>query len=463
MKPAALTFRFPTNFRPLDVFQRLARRPGCLWLDSACTGPDGTGQYSYLTSDPIDQFSLRPSDESGWKKMLEWLALQRARYLSSPTIAGAPAFQGGVAGLLGYDAAQWLESIGELPTNDLPTSPIWLGVYDWVIAFDHQQKHADLIVQPWSDSPQLRHDQIQGWLEAPATEAPAQSQDFTRRPVSGQFPTARSPELTSNFSPAGFRSAVAQIVKRIRKGDSFQVNLAQRLLYPQQEPAADIYQRLRSTNPAPMAGYLDAGDFQVLSSSPEGFLQVIADKVVTRPIKGTVPRTGNTAQDEALADQLRQSKKDHAENVMIVDLMRNDLSRACVDESVRVEALCQVESYAFVQHLVSIVRGDLRPDRTIEDLLSDCFPGGSITGAPKIEAMRTISQLEPHCRGPYCGSLGYLSTGGNADWNILIRTLTIAHGWIQIPVGGGITAQSDPVEEEAETWHKAEGMLRAIL
>ncbi len=185
-------------------------------------------------------------------------------------------------------------------------------------------------------------------------------------------------------------------------------------------------------------------------------------RVETRPIKGTVRRTGEPSEDARLADELASSQKDLAENVMIVDLMRNDLSRVCEDESVQVQQLCKVERYQYVQHLVSVVEGRLRQGKTAVDLLRACFPGGSVTGAPKIEAMRSIARLEPNPRGPYCGSIGYISCGGDADFNILIRTITAAHGYWQIPVGGGITARSDPAEEEAETWAKAEGMLRAI-
>ena len=166
---------------------------------------------------------------------------------------------------------------------------------------------------------------------------------------------------------------------------------------------------------------------------------------------------------EALARELLASEKDRAENVMIVDLLRNDLSRVCSDESVQVRQLCGLERYEYVQHLVSVVEGRILPEKSAIDLLMACFPGGSVTGAPKIEAMRTIARLEPNPRGPYCGSIGYISCGGNADFNILIRTITSSGGYWQIPVGGGITARSDAEREEAETWAKAEGMLRAIL
>ena len=251
-------------------------------------------------------------------------------------------------------------------------------------------------------------------------------------------------------------------MRLIREGDSFQVNLAQRLLTKTHLTGSELYLKLRERNPAPFSAFYSGGDFSVLSSSPEGFLQVRDRTVETRPIKGTAPRTGDEATDQRLADELANSDKDRAENVMIVDLMRNDLSRVCDDDSVRVTQLCELERYEFVQHLVSVVQGRLKEGQNVVDLLRACFPGGSVTGAPKIEAMRTISRLEPNPRGPYCGSIGYISCGGNADFNILIRTITEAHGFWQIPVGGGITARSVPEAEEAETWAKAEGMLRAI-
>ncbi len=309
----------------------------------------------------------------------------------------------------------------------------------------------------------VRADEIQSLLQASLGGEPCSCRQPTGDldTPSDQYPTGHD-RITSNFSSAQFRARVAEIVRRIRDGDSFQVNLAQRLLCPANLSSPQLYRQLRAANPAPFGAYYCGGDFQVLSSSPEGFLTVRDRVVQTRPIKGTIPRTGDAAEDERLANQLAGSEKDRAENVMIVDLMRNDLSRVCQDDSVVVRQLCQIERYQYVQHLVSVVEGALRDDQSVADVLQSCFPGGSVTGAPKIEAMRTIAALEPHHRGPYCGSLGYISCGGSADFSILIRTITAAHGYWQIPVGGGITAQSDPAAEEAETWSKAEGMLRAL-
>ncbi|MCA9270562.1 MAG: anthranilate synthase component I family protein, partial [Planctomycetales bacterium] len=249
----------------------------------------------------------------------------------------------------------------------------------------------------------------------------------------------------------------------IYAGDVFQVNLAQRLLTAAPSDAAELYLRLRRRNPATFAGYFAGRDFKVASASPERFASLADGRVETRPIKGTRRRIAAPEADLFAGVELRASEKDRAENVMIVDLLRNDLSRVCLPESVLVRELCRLEVYETVQHLVSVVEGRLGAGKTAADLFCAMFPGGSITGAPKVRAMEIIAELEPTARGAYCGCLGYIGFDGRADFNILIRTMTIAGGWMQFPVGGGIVAQSDPQAELEETWHKAAGMLRALV
>ncbi len=270
------------------------------------------------------------------------------------------------------------------------------------------------------------------------------------------------PGLTSSFTRDGYLHAVRRAIDYVHAGDCFQVNLAQRLLYPSSEPPAEVYRRLRERNAATFGGYFDLGDHVIASASPERFLRVDQGEVETRPIKGTRPRADNPDDDRRQIEALLGSAKDRAENIMIVDLLRNDLGRVCRYGSIRVPALCRVESYRHVHHLVSEVRGRLRPDCTALDLLRAAFPGGSVTGAPKIRAMEIIAELEPVSRGAYCGSLGYIGFDGGMDTSILIRTFVIGRGWIQFSVGGGIVADSVPELEYAETWHKAEGMLRAL-
>ena len=246
----------------------------------------------------------------------------------------------------------------------------------------------------------------------------------------------------------------------------FQINLAQQLRLPSNCSSQELFLRLCECNPAPFSGYFDfeVPGFertQIVSASPERLVSVRDRVVETRPIKGTRPRTGQPMVDIHAREELLSSVKDIAENTMIVDLMRNDLSRVCDDDSVVVGQLCQLEEYASVLHLVSSVEGKLRQDCDLADLIAAVFPGGSITGAPKVRAMEIIAQLEPEVRGAYCGSMGYLGFDGAADLNILIRTVTAQQGWWQIPVGGGIVSQSSPESEYEETWTKAAGMLRA--
>jgi len=270
------------------------------------------------------------------------------------------------------------------------------------------------------------------------------------------------PGLVSNFSRNDYLRAVERVLQYIRAGDIFQANLSQRLACPQRAAALRIYLALRRCNPAPFAGYFVHADWAIASSSPERFVRVEDGLVSTRPIKGTRARRTVPEADLFTRDELRESQKDRAENVMIVDLLRNDLSRVCRPGSISVPELCRVETYQTVQHLVSEVRGRLREDQSPWELFRAVFPGGSVTGAPKVRAMQIIDELEPTARGPYCGSLFYVAFSGAADSSILIRTLALRHGWIQFPAGGGIVAQSDPVAEYEETLHKAQGMLRAL-
>jgi para-aminobenzoate synthetase component 1 len=296
------------------------------------------------------------------------------------------------------------------------------------------------------------------------------SKDHDRRPTGSYstfpparaYPLLRKPHVFSNFDRPGYLAAVHRAIEYIHAGDCYQVNLAQRLLHAATLPPLELYRRLRERNPAPFAGYFDLGQFVIASASPERFLQVRDGEVETRPIKGTRPRGANHVEDQTLIADLLASAKDRAENVMIVDLLRNDLGRVCRYGSVQVAAVCDLETYATVHHLVSEVRGVLNNGRGPMDLLRAAFPGGSVTGAPKIRAMEIIAELEPTARGPYCGSLGYIGFDGTMATNLLIRTLTIGREWVQFPVGGGIVADSVPEREYEETWHKAEGLLRAF-
>jgi para-aminobenzoate synthetase component 1 len=256
-----------------------------------------------------------------------------------------------------------------------------------------------------------------------------------------------------------YTAAFDKIQNYISAGDCYQVNLAQRLAAKAQGDAWAAYLHLRSISPAPFLAYMNYPDLQVLSGSPERFLQVSGSHVETRPIKGTRPRSANTQEDSKNAAELKASAKDRAENLMIVDLLRNDISKSCAVGSVQANNLFKLESFANVHHLVSTVTGKLAPDKTAIDLLRGCFPGGSVTGAPKLRAMEIIEELEPHRRGLYCGAIGYIGFDGNMDTSIAIRTAVYSNGEIRFWAGGGIVADSELQKEYRETWDKASSMM----
>jgi para-aminobenzoate synthetase component 1 len=452
-----------------EVFLRLCHLPHCLFLDSALAHPL-LGRYSFVAADPFDYLEL-PCHRAG---ALEKLA-RRMAGLPTRRTSGLPPFQGGAAGLFSYDLGGTLETLPRPRIDEFQVPALAAGLYDVVVALDHLEDRAWIISQglPELDPARRRRraaerlEQIRGWLTGARAETGGPDRQSQLPPVrpaelAPQYRVEGPPGLTSSFSAPGYLRAVRRAIEYVFAGDVFQVNFAQRLLYPARDDSASLYLRLRRRNPAPFAGYFDLGNFQIVSASPERFLKVSARQVETRPIKGTCPRCDDPEADRLAEHGLRCSEKDQAENVMIVDLLRNDLSRVCRPESVQVSQLCQVETYQYVLHLVSAVRGRLRDECTPVDLIRAAFPGGSITGAPKVRAMEIIAELEPTARGAYCGSLGYLGFDGSLDLSILIRTITAGRGWWQAPVGGGIVAQSVPELEYEETWHKAEGLIRAL-
>jgi para-aminobenzoate synthetase component I len=459
--------RLDPALTPVDAFRRLSALPHAVFFDSAMRHSE-LGRYSFIAADPVEWVSA-PADGSD---VLGMLAGKVAR-LPEMLRPDLPPFQGGWAGLFGYELAGGLEKVPRAAIDEFGIPALAVGLYDVVVAFDHHQHAAWLISHGWpeSDLTARRERAADRLAKFRRLIGGSSTNGEYRRPnesplvigeLAPQFAIASHSGLTSNFAADDYRRAVQRAIDFVYAGDVFQVNLSQRLLHAAVSSPVDLYCRLRERNPAPFAGYLDGGDWQIASASPERFVRVAGGQVETRPIKGTRGRALWPEADLFAADDLRASEKDRAENIMIVDLLRNDLSRTCLPESVRVSQLCGLEMYEYVQHLVSVVEGTLRPNRTPLDVLRTSFPGGSVTGAPKIRAMEIIAELEPTVRGAYCGSLGYLGVGGQMDTSILIRTITSARGWWQLPVGGGIVAQSTPQNEYEETWHKAAGLLRAL-
>jgi para-aminobenzoate synthetase component I len=438
-----------------DVARRLAHWPHLIVLDSS-DRKSPFARHSYVTAAPRGFHLARVRDGGNpFEPIADWIAVRRDH------VSDLPPFQGGIAGLFGYVLGRAIERLPEPAIEEFEVPDITVGLYDWVVSFDHQQDRAWIVAH--GEDGERTVDTIKMALagSAPGRFLPSAAQSQSIRSTQHRLPGGAM--VFSNFSRSEYEAAVARAIEYIRDGDVFQVNLSQRLLAPLREHPLELYGRLRACNPAPFAAYFDLGNFAIASASPERFLALSAGgAVATRPIKGTRRRGFNPAEDFALRDDLQASEKDLAENLMIVDLLRNDLGRVCEFGSVHVERLFEPESYATVHHLVSEVRGQLRRGLGPIDLLRATFPGGSVTGAPKIRAMEIIAELERVARGAYCGSLGWIGFDGAMDTSILIRTMTCGRGWVQFPVGGGIVADSDPAREYEETLYKAEGMLRAL-
>jgi para-aminobenzoate synthetase component 1 len=469
---------------PADAAMRLAHLPWLVWLDSA-TDPKHLGRWSIMSAHPwkmlrahgavteqrdahVRSWSVVPGD------MLEVLQRELAP-LRVDARAGQPPFTGGALGFIGYDWGSVLERRPPARHDDLALPGAMFGLYDWAIAWDHAAGACWLVSTGLpATGPEAaaiaaeRMGQVRAALarsdlpparpSAPAPATPALAPSY---PVLA-LESAEAIGLRSTFTGRGYLSAVQRVREYILAGDIFQANLSQRFEVPFLEAPLPFYLRLRRENPAPFGAYLACDDVTVLSVSPERFLSLTGAQVETRPIKGTRPRGLGPMHDQALGRELTESEKDRAENVMIVDLLRNDLSRVCRPGTVRVPELFTLEQHPTVHHLVSTVLGELNPGVDATELLRATFPGGSITGAPKVRAMEIIAELEPTERGLYCGSIGYISHTGDMDMNIAIRTCVARHGRLYFSGGGGIVADSDPEHEYRETLHKVQGIVRTL-
>jgi para-aminobenzoate synthetase component 1 len=473
------------------------------------------GRYSFMGSDPFLIFRSQGTRIELMHRGMRWRGLGdpfRAlselfgRLRAAPIEAVVP-FTGGAVGYFGYDLCHFVETLPAPAADNAGVPDCYLAFYDRVVAFDQLSRTAYLCSSRVSGLAESEQDRELKRLRAALSILPEgntvqmksvpqgntvqmksvpqgntvqmksvpQGNTVQMKSVPyagicrGQPPVGVSmeaplPPIRSNFTKDKYLAAIRRAKAYIAAGDIYQVNLSQRFSGPLPVPPFDLYTRLCARNPAPFAAFLDFGEMQVLSSSPERFLQVEARtrQVCTRPIKGTRPRGGTPEQDADLGRELLLSEKDRAELVMIVDLERNDLGRVCETGSVYVSELMALERYPTVYHLVSTIGGRLPPERDRMDLLRAMFPGGSITGAPKIRAMEIIAELEPTRRGVYTGSIGWLGFTGDMDLNIAIRTFVIRDGMACFQVGGGIVADSDPEEEYEETLHKGRALMEAL-
>ena len=437
---------------PQEVFRALLERPYPFFLDGALDAY-GMGRFSFLGSDPalilrskggrieLEKEGSRETFEGDVFDVLDGLVRERRAQVETK---GLPVpFPSGAVGYLAYEAGHLVEDFPRTVVDDLSLPECVFAFYDEVLACDRPSGK---------------------WFHCSRTGGRGLAARI-KSPRGALEPCeVRLEKVHSNFSEEGYRKAVARAIEYVYAGDVYQVNLSQRFKVPYRGDAFDLYSRLRRTNAAPYCAYFRYPGFEVLSSSPERFLKVEGRRVETRPVKGTRPRGTDPPSDRRLREELSSSEKDHAELAMIVDLERNDLGRVCEPGTVKVARHAELEEYARVFHLVSTVRGVLEEEAAggVSALLRATFPGGSITGAPKIRAMDIIDELEPTERSVYTGTLGYISDAGTADLEIAIRTIIAAHGRLYLQVGGGIVADSDPELERQETLHKAQALFEAL-
>ena len=446
--------------RPIDIAEAFRNLPGLALLESA--RPGRNARWTYLTADPVAVLEAPAAGPDPFA-----VARRLVGRLDSTTVvpADAPRFLGGLVGFLGYDLGHVLERLPSVAADDQGLPPLRLALHDWVVAWDRRTGHAWLGGRALDgDGRRLarRLDDVHARLMTPAPGAATDPAAATSAGGALRF--------RSSLSRAAYEAGVERIRDHIALGDVYQANLTRRLETPYTGDPWREYRRLRTGDPSLFSAFLDLGPSQetgrpraLLSASPEPFLSVDSDGLVASdPIKGTRPRGRDRTEDRRLACELLDSAKDRAENVMIVDVLRNDLGRVCEPGTVRVPRLCRLERTATVQHLVSTVTGRLASDRDAFDLLAASFPGGSITGAPKIRAMEILEGLEPVRRGPYTGTLGWIGPDGAMQTSILIRTFVADGRRLTLHVGGGITWGSDPAAEWDETVAKARGPLGAI-
>lgn len=430
-----------------ELFGRVAHLPWAMLLSSGFADhPDS--RFDIMVADPVATLETRgpltriikgdvvTESETDPLALLE---AEQASLLSAVTPHSDLPFQGGALGLFGYDLGRRFERLPQQAAADIETPDMAVGIYNWALVADHQQQTLTLVDhQP--EGARLR------WL-----------QNLPPSPAAAPFRLTQ--RWQSNMTPESYRQRFEQIQAWLQAGDCYQVNLAQRFQARYQGDEWQAFQRLNTSNRAPFSAFIRLPQSVILSLSPERFLSLKSDVIETRPIKGTLPRLADEQADRLQARRLAESEKDRAENLMIVDLLRNDIGRVAVPGSVRVPELFVVEPFPAVHHLVSTIHARLKPELSAGDLLRACFPGGSITGAPKVRAMEIIEALEPQRRNAWCGSIGYLSRCGRMDTSITIRTLIAERGQLYCAAGGGIVADSEAELEYQETLHKLSRIL----
>ncbi|WP_255875306.1 aminodeoxychorismate synthase component I [Microbulbifer elongatus] len=425
------------------AFTALADLPCPVWLDSGLAGARG-GRFDIISADPLSTLVLSPGNTTPFADLDDLMC-----ELAPQEVDQQIPFCGGAIGYAGYE----LGTAGNFLPPDLRPTPLpagYFGLYSWALIADHQLCSTHLVFHPACTDSQKRD--LRQRFACVAWESPATGSE--RFQLLGTF--------RHEFTAEEYAQRIDRILEYIKAGDIYQANFTQRFLAAYEGNPLTAYLALREVAAGPFSAFLSLPEGALLSLSPERFILQDGRFLQTEPIKGTMPRDADTARDAASARQLQESRKDRAENLMIVDLLRNDLGKVCQRGSVRVPNLFELQSFANVHHLVSTITGQLPDSLEYADVLQACFPGGSITGAPKRRAMEIIRQLELSPRGAYCGSIGYLSSCGRADTNIAIRTLTASNGEISCAAGGGIVADSDPHAEHRECLDKVRILLATL-
>ena len=431
------------------LFAKLKHLPFPVFLDSAAPFSD-YGRFDIICAQPEKVISFKSNDYENIDTFLfnseKLLKTVSDTYLHADDLP----FCGGAIGYLSYNFGELSLGKREPATTSTTAYPpeAHIGIYPWVIVVDHERQRCELVAQA-----SLREQSL--------AEIKQLILDNSETPAA-LLPFKLNSGFSSSLDATKYQQAFKRIQDYIRSGDCYQINLTRAFSAPYQGDSWQAYRGLRETAAAPYSAYIDLGESQILSFSPERLLSANNGALQTQPIKGTAARDPDPDKDQALAKALQQSTKNRAENVMIVDLLRNDFSKSCVAASVKTEQLCELQSFRTVHHLVSTVSGQLRPDCSPFNALLSCFPGGSITGAPKHRAMEIIREIEPHQRGVYCGSIFYLGAGGKMDSNITIRSFVCADNTITGWAGGGIVADSNVDEEFVETETKIGKLLQAL-
>ncbi|MBI4267292.1 MAG: aminodeoxychorismate synthase component I [Chloroflexi bacterium] len=465
-----LIIEFDTSLSPSGAFKLLCDKPFSFFLDSGMD-PHKLGRYSFIGSDPFlvmssrgDAITLnRHGDLSRVTgNPFDMLGDLLETYHLDARLSPVP-FIGGAVGYLSYDLCHFIERLPRKAVDDLNFPECYFGFYDLVIAFDNLEGKAYIVSTGFPELEETkriaRANERLHEIKAKLLEAGVCQREAQGKAVSSSVKQA---PLRGGFTHQEYVAAVEKCRQYIIDGDIFEVNLSQRFEAELMGTPYELYQCLRQINPAPFACFLGFDDISVVSASPERFLRLQGDRVETRPIKGTRPRGKTPSGDEALAKALLTSPKDRAENMMIVDLERNDLGRVCLFGTVKVTELAVLETFPTVFHLTSTVVGQLKDGKNAIDLLKATFPGGSITGAPKVRAMEIIDELEPTRRSVYTGSIGYLSFNGDIDLNIAIRTFLVKGRKVYFQAGGAVVYDSVPEAEYQETLDKATALIDAL-